>query len=154
MIALMHLREDYRAGGLANRLALEYPGRIYIVPKDYRRVWSYVRNKLREAEAGIFLMVDEGAYIDRATINDLSFMAKLGKPIYMLVPESVARRFKSAGWDKLDNVKILTFNPWDIESIRSLIKNTIKSNEKNDIWIIMGLALFILLVMIVMSSKK
>lgn len=150
----MHLREDYSAGGLANRLALEYPGRIYIVPKDYRRAWSYVQDKLREAEAGIFLMVDEKAYIDRATINDLSFMVRLGKPIYILVPESIAKRFKSAGWDKLENVKILTYDPWDIESVRNLIENTIKSNEKNDIWIILGLALFILLVMMIMSSRK
>jgi len=159
MIALMHLREDYAAADIAQRLLLEYMDEIYLVPKDYRRAWGNVRKVLEGVRAAIFLMVDGNAPFDRATLNDLSTVINLQKPLYMVVPLNKVEYFRRKGWMSLPNVKFFTFAPWDPGSIRKIVarivgeKKPSKTTKDDLVGVIIAMGLLMLLGM-ALSSKK
>ncbi len=160
MIALMHLREDYAAAEIAQRLLLEYMDEIYLVPKDYRRVWKDIRGMLEGVRAAIFLMVDEDAPFDRATLNDLTTVINLQKPLYMVVPLNKVGYFERKGWKSLPNVKFFAFAPWDPGSIRKIVARIVSSGKKprksgkdDLVGVIIAMGLLMLLGM-ALSSKE
>ncbi len=158
MIVITHLREDYRASGIAARLALYYMDLVEVIPKDYRRKWVNVKGQLEEADAVIFIMVDEDADFDKGTSKELNLIVQKQKPLYIVVPEKIANRFKN--WKNLRNVKIFTFNPDDPRDIMGVVGKIVeeeKNKKKNDIVdaiIITGLLMLFALILASSPSKK
>lgn len=158
MIGITHFREDYIAAGITNRLLLEYRDFVEVIPKDYRRRWNIVEDILKRVDALIFLMFDENAYFDKGTLKELKFFVEQKKPLYIIIPESVKRKFiKRLG--NFPNMKIITFNPYT-QDIKRVVANIIERERddkvKDDIIgviIVLGLLMFLSL-LIISSSKK
>ncbi len=116
MIALMFLRDDHEARNIVVSLALEND-LLEVVPKGEFRRWQEVARILDRADAGVLIIFNPYARMDRATLRDLKHMNEQGKPVFFLYPDKFSGKLPD-----LPNIEKLSYQYGDISSIASLVR--------------------------------
>ncbi len=116
MIALMFLREDHEARSIVVSLALEND-LLEVVPKGEFRRWREVVRVLDRADAGVLIIFNPYARVDKATLRDLKHMNEQDKPVFILYPDKFSGKLPD-----LPNIEKLSYRYGDISSITSLVR--------------------------------
>ena len=126
MISILYPEKDYESADIAIKaqaLSNADSNVLYVVPKHYGRNEEAVYKNLEKTNIALFLIYDANQ-IDSETVNEILYLKKHKKEIYVLIPEGL--KLKSNELPKLEEIR---YPKGDKKKLANIIENFIETHK-------------------------